>query len=269
MSYCYFPHHPDRADHHPAVPGTMFCKSATERLTKTIAELPALHSWLHANLASGGGGGDKVTGTRDKPVPINLGVHDHAEHVVFTLASWARMVAEDRGLHGPSNATPSATATFLLAHLDWIVRQDWAPDAAEEISDLSRKAHGIVPSRPERHELPAPCPADGCGYLSLVRYDGESHVRCEVCGAVWDEKEYVRLTIVLADEAKRNPAVVEVDGEQYATPGTLAMQLGRPERTIRTWMRRNHLRHVQQDGVLLVSVEDTRARHEAREEGAA
>lgn len=208
-----------KGERHEAAVGHL-CKPALSRLTRTIGEMPALHDWLRSNLAPGSASTEApVSGSRERPLPISSAVHDHAEHIRQILNSWARLVAEDRNLTGPwralnphslaerdrlrhgkeQTASVNALATFLLAHLDWCAHQDWIDDLDEEMRDLARDGHGIAPTKPGRHDLPAPCP--DCDLMALARWDGEDHVICRNCHAMWDELEYKRLVHVLAQQA--------------------------------------------------------------------
>lgn len=200
MTACIAPH-PDNRDPHQAEHGQL-CRPAYLRLEQHLAELPARSAWLHANLAAGGAGrSDMVTGTRDKPVPIKISVHDHLELIRGTLTSWATLIAEERDLRGPANNHVNTTATFLVAHLDWSAHQPWINDLCSEINDLTRTAHQLAPSNPGKHHLPAPCPS--CDLLALEREDGADYVECQNCGRLWQQEEYQRLVVVLAAESRR------------------------------------------------------------------
>lgn len=209
-----------RGEEHEALPPLLICKPASQRLTRTIGEMPALHDWLRANLTPGAASTDApVSGSRERPIPLAAGVYDHAELIRQTLNGWARIVAEDRQLTGPwrslaqdslaerdrlargkeQTSTVNALAVFLLAHLDWAMGQTWVDDLTEEMSDLARTGHGLAPTKPGRHDLPAPCP--DCDLMALARWDGEDHVICRNCHAMWDENEYKRLVIVLSQQA--------------------------------------------------------------------
>ncbi len=208
-----------RGPEHEATAG-LLCKPALLRLTRTIGEMPALFDWLSANLAPGSASTDApVSGSRERPLPISSSVHDQAELIRQTLNGWARCVAEERDLTGPwrplnphslaerdrlqrgveMTCTVNALATFLLAHLDWAASQPWIDDLDEEMRDLARDGHAIAPTKPGRHDLPAPCP--DCQTRALARWDGEDHVICRHCHAMWSEETYARLVRVLALEA--------------------------------------------------------------------
>lgn len=192
----------DETARHPSV--GLLCRRCWTQMEQTVAELPAVFDWLHRSLPAGGGGrGDVITGTRDKPVPIRVGVHDHRQQIQATLVSWVRLVCEERGLRGPDRSDPEATATWLGHQLDWCAGQPWVEDLSAEMRDLARDAHRLAPWQAGRHHLPAPCPNPNCGCLALVRYDGDDAVQCSECGERWAEDTYRRLAFVLASDARQ------------------------------------------------------------------
>jgi hypothetical protein len=230
MSTCLYPHHDER-DTHEAKVG-LLCQSGYDRLEQTVAELPALVGWLHANIAAGGSGQhNEAKRTKgEPPIPIRDTVHDHIVEIRGVLTSWVQLVAEERQLIGPDNTDPTVTATYLTAHLPWAAQQLWIDDFATEILDLSRVGHGLAPSRPRHYRLPAPCPS--CDALELHRQDGDDYVSCSSCGRLWTEAEYVRLVVVLAGE---------VDLPEWVPVAVVAVRFGINPATVWKWKQRGLL----------------------------
>ena len=238
---CIYPH-PDNRPEHQAEIG-LLCRPGFDRLEQTIAELPALLGWLHANLASGGSGehdGSKRT-KGEPPIPIRENVHDLVTETAAVLTSWAMMIAEERQLVGPRSPHPTATATFLVAHLPWAAQQTWIDALAVEILDLSRNGHQLAPSRPRTYRLPAPCPT--CNALELHRQDGDDYVSCGSCGRLWTEAEYVRLVVVLAGE---------IDLPEWAPVAVVATRFDISLATVWTWKRRGLLQARRDGGQVVV-----------------
>lgn len=247
MTACLYPHEPERGEH-PAKHGFL-CESGYRRLEQHLAELPALSGWLHANLprSDSGGYGDYTTGSKDRPLPIRDAVADHCATILGIVNSWARIVAEERDLRGPwkplppdgraerdrlrraveQTATLSELTTFLLAHLPWAVEQAWVDDMADEVQDVTRDGHKLVPSRPGRHRIQAPCPDADCNLAALVRVDGSAYVECEGCGRLWTEDEWLRLAVVMADDLPQ-PEKREHQGPHHVEEGHDA-RIGRRE----------------------------------------
>lgn len=246
---CIAKHGDDRGEHQAEV--GFLCKPAFTRLERQIAELPALASWLRANIGSGGTSAldpNKVSRSGDDPLPIKADVFDHLELIAFTLTSWSLLVSEERELHGPASSHPEATAAFLGAHLSWAAEQTWVDDLAVEVEDLTRIAHQLVPSRPEVHRLGAPCP--DCGASELTRRDGADYIGCGSCGKLITEKEYGWFAKTEAERQR--------DASGWLTLEHAAGQLGLNPRTVRTWAMRDRLLAVA--CVVLPGEKDTRLR---------
>lgn len=241
MADCLYPHPGDHRPH--AAEVGYLCKPGFARAEQHIAELPALSSWLHANLASGGAG-DSDGSQRTKgepPIPIRDTVHDHIVEIAAVLTSWAMLVAEERSLRGPRSAEVTTTAPFLLAHLEWAAAQLWVDDLAAEVADLHRTAHSLAPSRPGLHRMPAPCPT--CDAVELSRQDGDDRIECRSCGRLWTEDEYVRLVIVLAGE---------MDLPEWSPVPVVAARFGLPAQTVWAWKRKGLLQSRREGGQIVV-----------------
>jgi ribosomal protein S27E len=207
------------------------CTSCYHRLEQELAELPALSSWLHANLAEGSSAAPnpmRVTSRENWPVPIATDVHDHLEDIHAKLASWCLNVCDDRDLQGPGRSDVNATAAFLLAHLDWSSEQPWADAFAVEIHELHRDAHALVPVVPQTHRLDLPCP--DCQTTTITRTDGADYARCESCGRLWKEREYQWLCKRVAREQE--------DASGWLLPEVVAAIVDVNPKTLRTWARR-------------------------------
>lgn len=205
MSDCILEHEkPQHARH------GLLCGAHYSRLERTIAETPAVLSWLQANRESGSSHGEHVSGSREPPTPLRIDVHDALVDIPEKLGSWCRLITEEANLAGPANAQPETVCTWLLARLPWVCNQPWVDELCRELDEATRFAHVLAPWRPGRHLLPAPCPSEGCEMLSLVRHDGDDHVTCDRrlggCGRVWSEDDYKRLTLVLASEKRADVA---------------------------------------------------------------
>jgi hypothetical protein len=89
-------------------------------------------------------------------------------------------------------------ARFLGAYVGQILHEPGiaAPFTADIIGYRSRLSH-LTGWGQLRHRLPAPCPA--CNERALIRYDGDSYVRCVACRDAWPEHEYAHLVLVLTE----------------------------------------------------------------------
>jgi hypothetical protein len=153
---------------------------------------------------------DHIIAMRDRrSVKVEAG---DPHSVPAVLASWARMIAEDRDVTPPAATVPDLCA-FLDRHLDWVTRQDWVDELADELRELHAQLRGAVGDgrqAPLGHCIE---PLDGrdCGapiYMpagTKPRAPDEPikdlpSLQCGACGAVYDGRRLILLR--LANERK-------------------------------------------------------------------
>lgn len=204
-------------------PGRYACDGCQLRLDHTLLEVAELHAQLPNALEPGRGAGQRVTGSREAPLPLRVdpldlslplrsleGIsdpdHDQIGHVpvAVELATWVREWRE-AGAPGEVLPTPAVPnlVNWLRVRLDWACRQHQAVDefdtAMRDLAARLRRAHGIVRVLPER--LDVPCRRSTCNALTLFRHDGDDgKVRCESpdCRAVYTAQEYQEWCQLLA-----------------------------------------------------------------------
>jgi hypothetical protein len=180
------------------------------RLARNLAGALDAWRWLGDNMARAlrNDGGDIITGSRTPPLPLSVACHDQREAISGMLASWARMVAEDRELTGPDNSTPPVTAAWLAPHLPWCAEQAWVDDMLAELSDAVADAHRIAPWRRHVKRLHLPCP--DCQQLSLAIVGGDDWVSCRNhdCGRLLGRGYYAEL-VQQALDVYATPVAVE------------------------------------------------------------
>lgn len=54
----------------------LLCGKCFSRLRSSLLELPAIAGWLEVNIAAGGSAGERVSGSREDPMPLRLDVLD-------------------------------------------------------------------------------------------------------------------------------------------------------------------------------------------------
>lgn len=194
------------------------CRWCAERLARELEELPNLVAEVEASTAAAGGNGERITGTRDAPVPVRVGAvswigsappgaveTDWPEDqtgptpIAALLGSWARLVAEERHVNQPVGRV-GALVEFLRRHHDWITAQMWADDYAGEVHAAWQVGRSLAGVRSDVFRLPVPCPT--CSRTELVRQNGADRIECEGCGRIWRESEYRHLVLVLAAELR-------------------------------------------------------------------
>lgn len=149
--------------------GLYVCRGHRNRLERSVAELPSTYEDLTLALRRQSTSGPKITGQGEEPTFVSGPVVDVRASIVACLASWSRLVAEDRGLSGPASAEPEWTAAFLTTHLDWLCAQPFADEAANELLELSSRAWSLAYPSGRRRIALGPCVEDGCsGTLTAV-----------------------------------------------------------------------------------------------------
>lgn len=164
------------------------------RLNRNLAGTVDAWRWLGECMPRGlVSQGEPLSGTKSPPIPLILAMHDQRVHIAGVLASWARMVAEDRSLTGPAGVDPPTVGAWLAPHLRWCATQPWVDDLLTELADVVRQAHTTAPWRPHIHRLPLPCP--DCGQVSLAILGGSDWVTCRNrdCGRLLGRGFYEQL----------------------------------------------------------------------------
>lgn len=181
--------------------------------------------------ASGGRGAPGYAST----LPLSAHVVDMRARTTTALDQWARVLAHERRVTKPRVVVPRddqrigpmthrehdhaqaarlvdltvpVLAGFLRRHLDWTSRQPWIDDLAADLRDLRsrlRAATGDLPPRPigtcpnlvdlDDGEGPATCNAP----LRVAPYSDA--VRCPACGRTWLRQEWLRLGLLITEEA--------------------------------------------------------------------
>lgn len=79
-----------------------FCDKCEHSIRDVLRDLPGLYARLHVALGGGGASGEKVSGSRELPVPIRLGVEELIDDVEWTVFGWEDVLRE--ALRGPPAA---------------------------------------------------------------------------------------------------------------------------------------------------------------------
>lgn len=215
------------------------CAGCYHHLEQVIAELPAYHSALVSMLAPTTGRGGRVSGTPEDRLPILVTANarvgpaaDHRDHIVGVLASWVRLVLEERNQadrrvyearlavwrsmgadlpcpvftpwRPPSRVSPDGTAAWLLAHLRWAAGAGWVGDLVAEMHALRGRAKRILYPPSRRRVQVGPC--GQCPGLLWLAGDVDEGQRmgCDGCGRVV-EPRYWRAEASRVDGVAVNP----------------------------------------------------------------
>lgn len=195
---------PDRA---------MVCDGCRRRMEADLVDL--VEEWTKLDPAPGQGSGERITGTREKPLPARVTVldltisnimvkavndpyRDQAGHipVVAILDGWARDWAEELRQMLPAPTVPNL-ARWLALRIDWACDTHPAIDeyVAEIRSTLAtcRAVNGItVDTIPIGPCATARDDGNECGYR--LRADPYlDNITCRRCQTVWPKRNWLWL----------------------------------------------------------------------------
>ena len=169
------------------------CFTCRFNLQTQLIELPELQTKASEHLMpSRGGSGSPST---ERSIGINVSALDFsmATELLAILHGWEQIIRAERKLTPPAlldrepttTKEVAATCNFHIAHLDWIVNQDWAKDFADEVKELHSK--GMAASK-QFKEQPRriPCPTDECKKFVVIDVENlSSGVTCHGCKTSW------------------------------------------------------------------------------------
>lgn len=201
------------------------CRLCDSRGRSAVVKLPADYAELSMLLAPGGSaGGDPVSGTRDLPVPIRLGVEAVMAELDAEVSWWAESLLDALGCADIAWADEVVDRKRPGARIDYgcsILSYYWADllqlptqlhvvhndgqvaflerdglDAAGVFADLHERVANIAGRTDRVVLLPAPCP--NCDTRALVRRNGKENIDCRRCGQILRPAEYSSLVTVLS-----------------------------------------------------------------------
>ena len=168
----------------------------------------------------GSTGGERVTGTKDAPVPFNLQAFNDANEVYQRLVYWSVFVAGKIGIQPPGPAVRAwravngtvvglpyniepAGARYVAGVMSrWLDLHLGEAESCTELDDLAYFADEMKdvfrvnarwPQLPKAKYSKMPCPDDR-GLIALFPPErfGEDELRqCELCARVFPETEYL------------------------------------------------------------------------------
>lgn len=195
---------------------TPLCGQCYGRLQRTVLQLPddvsTLTELIAVSVARGEGA--KVSGSRELPVPIRLGIEALRAEIDWELIYWAECLGMEAPVSMRLPARVARSAQWIRNRLDpllqlgpqerttWTIEGEPQRDAdgdrhvvvstglegALHLVTLHRRVRVVAGRTRLVHRLTAACAH--CGQVALVRHDGSDQVECESCGNSFDEKHY-------------------------------------------------------------------------------
>lgn len=189
---CVLEHRKDPERPRRAIDGGYICQGHLGELWTLVSEMGEKADDL--DRANGPGG--KRSGTGDG-LTIDLAVAEQRSAMAGVMASWCRVVAEDRGILTPDGPELHRTVPWLERHVDWCAAQPWVDEMLLELRQVAGRAVGLtdIPSR--RIPLGEQCltHADGercTGAIVIVIRGDDWSARCAVCEEVQEATPYLR-----------------------------------------------------------------------------
>lgn len=178
--------------------GAYLCHVCGDRLQRNIAEFPSLYDDLGLRLTAAGSNAEPVTGSRDPGLKLNDAVADIRDRIRGALASWSRVVVEERGVNPPATGEVNATVGFLSTHADWLAYQPFADEVYAELSELRSRAFGLAYPSGRKWFAVGPCVTAGCaGTLTTTITATDdllpSSLDCDTCALSLTADQWARL----------------------------------------------------------------------------
>jgi hypothetical protein len=181
----------------------------------------------------------RVSGSKAKGISLDPQIMEARKRIEAILSSWARLVADERGLRLPlaGDSKVPELARFLLGHLSWMAAHPAAPDFVQEIHDLVTTARMSYQASDDLSQVHSHgCVVPGCPGKLIPRVGGgdDAEIRCDA-GHAWTVEQWLLLSRQLntgEDDSRRRRRISTRDA---------AIALGVGQGTIRQWAHRGKL----------------------------
>lgn len=189
---CIMTHRTDPDRPRRAVDGAYLCTGHLGELWTLVTEMADRADDL--DRANGPGG--KRSGTGDG-ITVDLAAAEQRSAMAAIIASWCRVVAEDRGITTPAGPELHRTVPWLERHVDWCAAQPWVDEMLTELRQVAGRAIGLTDIPARRIPLGERCliHADGercTGAVTIVIRGDDWSARCPVCQVTQEATPYLR-----------------------------------------------------------------------------
>jgi hypothetical protein len=141
--------------------GLRLCPLHTTRIATDAVRIAELDTEIEQVLGLAGRGGERTSTTTLHGIIPNEKAMETRTELRHTLASWCKLIGEERGHHLPPN-TLLAMGAYIAANAEWLSASDYAGDCSDELNSLQRRAWNTAyPSGARVFDI-GPCPASGC-----------------------------------------------------------------------------------------------------------
>jgi len=142
----------------PAADGLLLCIVDTERIGTDATTIADLYDELaYSVMPSGNGQGQPIGRSSDGPPAPRDKVVNIRTEIRHVLASWCRLVGEERGHQLPADEV-SAMGAYVAKHATWLAAHGVAGEVAEELGSLRRRAWSVAYPNGTKVMEVGPCP---------------------------------------------------------------------------------------------------------------
>ena len=168
----------------PVVEGHV-CQTCADRLSVALGDVTALWEELDTVLTKQARYAAAEARRGERALPFNPEASELGWALRNTLATWCRLIAEERGRELPDQDTPPAMAKWLLFHTEWLRHHRAGAEAVEEITSVVGRIRKAV-DRPAERIYAGPC--KDCNGDMYGKPDA-AKVECRPCGLEYDVAE--------------------------------------------------------------------------------
>lgn len=178
--------------------GVVLCSDCREGIAVDLAELPRLYDDCESLLITAPKAlAEKVSGRVATDLQLNESAVSVRSDILAILASWAGLIAAERGVARPVRRDAEMLAAFVTLHLDWLFAHPAVADFADEVTTLAKLARRTAQPGAGIHLELGQCVRPGCESALVATTHGEEtaltgHVRCE-SGHVWKVHQWLPL----------------------------------------------------------------------------
>lgn len=184
------------------------CWGCEERLARLLGEIGFRYDMLGHFLATGGTGGEPVSGSKGNGLPYRVGVAGLRWDIKAHLVGWVKLLIEERNLTSWPADNAIDLAAFLRRHIDWWASHDLAGELISDMAIGVSRATGMADLPRDRVRVKVgPCPervvddpmepSRPCGGTCWAHFpqkrDEHPWIDCDRCTAVWNSFQWRRL----------------------------------------------------------------------------
>ncbi|SMF78830.1 hypothetical protein SAMN02745830_06097 [Streptomyces sp. Amel2xC10] len=158
-----------------------YCRTCVERLRRELLTLLGLYRESdHALTPSRARMRERVAGSRSVGMKLDERTVEMRTETTDVLASWARLVVEERGAKGPRGRDVASLVSFLCQEMDWIAGHPAAVSFDEEVRQLLQRLSALFGPAPA-HGMPlGACVEPECTGTLLAVTRGAGGSPCQV-----------------------------------------------------------------------------------------